>query len=48
MKRIGDYRVPMKAGLLDKNYLNEIKMSSTYKDDSFARSILARAYGNIG
>ena len=35
-----DYRVPMKCGLLDKNYIQEIKMSSTYKDDSFAREYM--------
>lgn len=28
-------------GLLDKKYLNEIKMSSTYKEDSFAREFLS-------
>lgn len=35
-----DYRVPLMHGLLDKKYLNEIKMSSTYKEDSFAREYL--------
>lgn len=35
-----DYKVPMIHGLLPKNYLQEIKMSSTYKDDSFAREYL--------
>lgn len=35
-----DYRVPMMHGLLPKNYLKEIKLSSTYKDDSFAREYL--------
>ena len=34
-----DYRVPIHFGLLDKTYLKEIKMSSTYKDDTFAREL---------
>lgn len=39
------YRVPMKHGLLDRTFLNEIKMSSTYKDDSFAREYLSKWTG---
>lgn len=35
-----DYKVPMIHGLLPKNYLQEIKLSATYKDDSFAREYL--------
>ena len=35
-----DYRVPMKCGLLPKDYLQEIKTSSTYKEESFAREYL--------
>ena len=35
-----DYRVPMKHGLLPENYLKEVKLSSTYKDDSFAREYM--------
>jgi len=34
-----DYRVPMMHGLLDKRYIQELKMSPTYKDDSFAREL---------
>ena len=34
-----DYRVPIHFGLLDKTFLKEIKMSSTYKDDTFAREL---------
>ena len=34
-----DYKVPMMHGLLPKNYLHEIKLSSTYADDSFAREL---------
>jgi len=40
-----DYRVPMMHGLLDKQYLNEIKMSATYKDESFAREYLGKWTG---
>ena len=39
------YKVPMLHGLLPKNYLQEVKMSSTYKDDSFAREYLAQWTG---
>lgn len=35
-----DYRVPLHFGLLDKTFLKEIKMSSTYKDDTFAREYM--------
>ncbi len=41
-----DYRVPMMHGLLDKRYIQELKMSPTYKDDSFAREFLARWSGS--
>ena len=40
-----DYRVPMQAGLLDKTFIKELKMSSTYKDDSFAREYLGQWTG---
>lgn len=36
-----DYRVPQHFGLLDKNYIKELKMSSTFKDDSFSRELTA-------
>lgn len=32
-----DYRVPMKHGLIDKQFIQELKMCPTYKEDSFAR-----------
>lgn len=41
-----DYRVPLMHGLLDKKYLEKIKMSSTTKDDSFAREYLGRFTGS--
>lgn len=36
-----DYRVPLLHGLLDKGYVDEMKMSSTYKESSFAREYLS-------
>jgi hypothetical protein len=36
-----DYRLPMMHGLLDPKYIREMKMSSTYKDESFAREYMA-------
>ena len=34
-----DYRIPMMHGLLDKKFIQEIKMSGTFRDDSFAREL---------
>ena len=42
-----DYRVPMMHGLLDQQYINSIKMSSTVKDDSFAREYLGQFTGSV-
>lgn len=36
-----DYRVPMICGLLDKQYVDEMRMSATYKDSSFAKEYLS-------
>ncbi len=36
-----DYNLPVKYGLLNKNYLNEQKYSSTYSSESFARESLS-------
>lgn len=36
-----DYRVPMKHGLLDKTYVNKLKMSPSYSEESFAREYLS-------
>lgn len=33
----GDYRVPVAAGLLNKSYIEDIKLSPTFKAESFAR-----------
>lgn len=32
-----DYRVPVKYGLLDKRFLDEQRLSSTYSSETFAR-----------
>ena len=42
-----DYRVPLMHGLLDKKYIEKIKMSSTTKDDSFAREYLGHFTGSV-
>lgn len=34
-----DYRVPVMHGLLDKTYINKLKMSPSYNTDSFAREL---------
>jgi hypothetical protein len=35
-----DYRVPLMHGLLNEHFINEIKLSPTYNEDSFAREFL--------
>lgn len=40
-----DYRVPLMHGLLNKTYLNEIKMSASFKDESFAREYMSKWTG---
>ena len=40
-----DYRVPMQVGLLPKNFLNEIKTSQTFSEESFAKEYLSRFTG---
>lgn len=37
----GDYRIPVKVGLMNKSYIDDMKMSSTFKEDSFAREMLS-------
>lgn len=37
----GDYRIPIKYGLLSEKYISEIRLSSTYKEDSFAREYMS-------
>lgn len=34
-----DYRVPVMHGLLDKTYINKLKMSPSYNAESFAREL---------
>lgn len=36
-----DYRVPMLHGLLDKTYINKLKTSPSYNEDSFAREYMS-------
>lgn len=36
-----DYRVPVLHGLLDKNYINKLKMSPSYNEESFAREYMS-------
>ena len=36
-----DYRVPMKHGLLDRTYINKLKSSPSYNEESFAREYLS-------
>ena len=40
-----DYRVPAKHGLLNPKFIEELKMSSTFQPDSFAREYLAQFTG---
>lgn len=41
-----DYRVPLMHGLLNEQFINEIKLSPTYNEDSFAREFLGRWTGS--
>lgn len=36
-----DYRVPMMHGLLNKKFIQELKLSGSFKVDSFARRVFA-------
>lgn len=36
-----DYRVPLMHNILDRTYLNELRLSPTYKEESFAREYLS-------
>lgn len=40
-----DYRVPMMHGLLDEAFINEQRMSNTFKEDAFAREFLGSFTG---
>lgn len=37
----GDYRLPVAVGLLNKSYIDDIKMSATFKEQSFAREYMS-------
>lgn len=35
-----DYRVPVMHGLLDKNFIDKLRMSPSYNEESFARELI--------
>lgn len=37
----GDYRLPVKVGLLNKSYIEDMRLSPTFKEDSFAREMMS-------
>ncbi len=37
----GDYRIPVKVGLLNRSYIEDLKMSSSFSSESFAREMLS-------
>ena len=37
----GSYHIPVHHGLLDKNYIDEIRLSSTYKEETFATEYMS-------
>ena len=41
-----DYRVPIKAGLLSQDFLNEMKMASTFSESGFAKEYMSRFIGS--
>ena len=41
-----DYQVPIKAGLLSQDYLNEMKMASTFSESGFAKEYMSRFIGS--
>lgn len=41
-----NYQVPMQVGLLPKNFLNEIKTSQTFSEESFAKEYLSQYIGS--
>jgi len=40
-----DYRVPVKTGLLSKDFLTEMKLSSTFTEEGFAKEYMSRFTG---
>lgn len=41
-----DYRVPVKTGLLSKDFLNEMKMSNSFSEAGFAKEYMSRFVGS--
>lgn len=42
----GDYRLPVRVGLMDKEYMEDMKASSSFKEDSFSREMMSNWTGN--
>lgn len=42
----GTYRVPVMEGLLDKNFVNDLKLDGTYNEDSFSREYESKWSGD--
>ena len=41
-----DYRIPVKAGLLSQDFLNEMRLSSTFSESGFAKEYMSRFVGS--
>lgn len=41
-----DYKIPVQTGLLSKDFLNEMKMSSTFSESGFAKEYMSRFVGS--
>lgn len=41
-----DYRIPVKTGLLSQNFLNEMRMASTFSESGFAKEYMSRFVGS--
>lgn len=41
-----DYKVPVKTGLLSSDFLTEVKLSSTFTEEGFAKEYMSRFTGN--
>lgn len=42
----GTYKIPVYEGLLDMEFINQLKMEDTYKEDSFEREFLSKWSGD--
>ena len=41
-----DYKVPVKTGLLSNDFLNEMRLSSTFSEAGFAKEYMSRFVGS--